>query len=69
MGGTRLGLLLVVRPEALGHRGAGFVEADHLDLSAMPAGLEDDPVERANDGDVSEMGLGHVDHDAIHLRL
>src|SRR3546814_1745020 len=55
---------LVVPSEAIDHRGAGLVEAHHLDVHAVAAELQDRLVEGADGGDVPEMRVADVDDHA-----
>ena len=56
-------MLLVVHGEAVEHMGACLVDANDSDIDALPAVFEDDLVERADGGDVPQMGLRDVDRD------
>lgn len=56
-------MLLVVQSEAVEHVRARLVDAGDRDVDALAAVFEDDLVERADGGDVPQMGLRDVDRD------
>ena len=57
---------LIMHGKPVDHRGAGFIEADNLDIGTLAAEFDHHHVQRFNAGYVPDMGAGNVDHHLFH---
>src|SRR3990170_283139 len=59
------GVGFIVYCELVDQRRARFVHADDFDVSAFPAKLQDDFIQRGNGRNVPKMGVGDIDAHAL----